>query len=137
MGLIELFEKGQQKAKDRDALAVKLITVNTYDDDTLVSFFDRFYPEAEVRKNFLKKYFSIIYPLYRSPLLAAIFGISSAALRKMASRHNVRKAENWTSEEDEFLKNNYKSMSNKELQAHLGRTKWAVISRYQILTGKK
>lgn len=137
MGLIELFEKGQVKAKDRDALAIKLVTVKTYDDETLSSFFDKFYPNEDERKNFLKKYFSIIYPLYRTPILASIFGVSSDSLRKTASRQKVQKAENWTPEEDGYLMANYKAKTNKELQGHFGRTKWAIISRYQILTGKK
>ncbi|MCL4639015.1 MAG: hypothetical protein M5Z89_08500 [Olivibacter sp.] len=137
MALIELFEKGTETAKDKDALAVKLITIKTYDEDTLLSFFNQFYPKMEDRKKFLKRYFSTIYPLYRSPLLAKVFGIKSDALRKMASRSNIRKAENWTPEEDEYLMKNYKDKPNKELQAELGRTKWAIISRYQLLTAKK
>lgn len=137
MGLNELFEKSSENAKDKDALAVKLITVKTYDDETLLTFFERYYPEELNRKKILKKYFNIIYPLYRTPLLANIFNVSSDALRKKASRHNVQKAEYWTQEEDEYLKINYKSKTNKELQALLGRTKWAIISRYQLLTGKK
>lgn len=137
MGLIELFEKGQEKAKDRDSYAAKLITVKAYDDDTLHSFFDRFYPRMEDRKKLLKIHFPVIYPIYRTPVLAAIFGMSADALRQKAARQNVQKAENWTSEEDEYLIRNYDTMSNRELQSHLGRTKWAIITRYRKLIGKK
>lgn len=137
MGLIKLFEKSVQTAKDKDALAAKLITIKTHDGESLVAFFERFYPDETDRKHFLKKYFSVVYPLYPAPLLSKIFGISASALRKTASRLNLRKAEYWTPEEDDFLLKNYKLKTNKELREYFGRTKWAIISRHQILTGKK
>lgn len=137
MGLIELFEKSRSKAKSKDELVAKLITVKTYDDESLLAFFDQYYPDEASRKEFLKKHFTKIYPLYRSPLLSTIFGMTSEALRKTASRKGIKKAEYWSEEEDEFLKKNYELKTNKELQEYLNRTKWAIISRYQILTGKR
>jgi|SRR5690606_29148486 len=137
MGLITLFEKSVQTAKNKDALAAKLITIKTHDGDSLVAFFEQFYPHETDRKQFLRKYFAIFYPLYPASLLSKIFGTSACALRKTASRLNVRKAEYWTPEEDDFLLKNYKLKTNKELREYFGRTKWAIISRHQILTSKK
>ena len=116
MGLIELFEKSKDSAESRDVLTVKLITVRKYDDESLIAFFEQFYPDQTERKVFFKNNFESIYPIYHSPVLSTIFGMTTSAIRKIASRKNVKKAQYWTSGEDDFLLKNYKVKSNKELQ---------------------
>lgn len=81
----------------------------------------------------LKKYF----PTKDNQEIAETLGTTVRAVRSMAFRLGLKKVQRyWTYGQEQFLLKNWEKMTAVKIGEELNKTRWAVINKYRILTGK-
>lgn len=73
-----------------------------------------------------------LYPTTDNETVAAKLKVSVSALRNAAVRFGVKKL-GWTLKEEDFVRDNFNSMTYDKIGAKLGKTKWQVIKKAREL----
>ena len=85
-----------------------------------------------------KAQFKKLYASKENKELAEFFDCSVNAIKQQAREQGLKKEKYfWTEKEKSYILNNWQKMSATEIANKLGRTRWAVTSKYNSLTKKK